>query len=82
MERKQYTREDKIAYYTARATQCADILATLMHQDLGPAQELIRSLVRREFKRCETRLTSLQSDEYQDWNSDLQKQLDKYKKKA
>lgn len=57
MEKKKYTRADKIQYY----------------------QWLIFD-TKRKLEKAEERLKHIMSDDYQDWNSDLQKSLNEKKK--
>lgn len=54
MQRRKYTREEKIEYF----------------------KRMVAKYKWRLFN-AETRLMYLQSDEYQDWDSDLQKDLDR-----
>ena len=56
---KTYTRQEKIAYY---AQQIELLKAQL-------------TITKNRLEKIQKRLEYIQSDEYQDWNSDLQKDL-------
>lgn len=57
MNKKTYTREEKIEYWT---------------------YEMIKA--KRRMQYAEARLEFIKSDKYQDWNSELQKQLEEKKR--
>jgi hypothetical protein len=60
MAKKQYTRDERIDYYI----------------DLIEEQEAKLTLLKIKIKGYKKRLEYLQSDEYQDWSSDLEKDLE------
>jgi hypothetical protein len=60
MAKKQYTRDERIDYYI----------------DLIEEQEAKLTLLKIKIKGYKKRLEYLQSDEYQDWDSDLEKDLE------
>lgn len=60
---KTYTRQEKIAYYAQKI-------------ELLKAQ---LTITKNRLEKTQKRLEHIQSDEYQDWNSDLQKDLNNKK---
>ena len=60
---KKYTRQEKIAYYAQKI-------------ELLKAQ---LTITKNRLEKTQQRLEYIQSDEYQDWNSDLQKDLNNKK---
>lgn len=82
-KRINYTRDEKITYYQNEVHEWTEVIDTLTEMINDETDEPIARAVNKleQLKRrSQMRLLQLQSEEYQDFNSSLQKQLDNKKR--
>lgn len=74
---KKYTRTEQIQYWESRK---ALALGAYGDGQFGPnSDSKLKIQLLRDIYKCEKKLAYLKSDKYQDWDSDLQNQLERKK---